>query len=331
MTRLVIAHDMRAPEFGAAPVDLYQAALDQCAWADQAGFHTATFMEHHASSDGYLPSPIVMAAAVAGRTRNMLLELRVMLLPLYHPVRAAEDLAVLDLVSGGRLRLTVGAGYRWEEYAQYGLELRKRPSLMERGIETLKAAWTGEPFEFEGQTLQVLPRPAQRPHPPIVLGGSSKAAAERAARIADGYYPVRRDLYQDYVDALAAQGKTAAPPEARSAYHYLHVTNEPEKAWRQVAPHAMHENNEYARWLQVKADAAKAVYREVKDPDELLRSGSFKIVTPDECVELARKDGILTFKPLIAGLDPAIAWENLRLFESEVLPRLGELQKPGQD
>ena len=98
-----LVYDMRAPAFGAPATELYRAAIEQCAWADQHGFSRVTFPEHHASDDGYLPSPIVMAAAVAGVTQQMLIHLSVVLLPLYHPLRAAEDLAVLDLVSGGRL------------------------------------------------------------------------------------------------------------------------------------------------------------------------------------------------------------------------------------
>jgi len=322
MTILTLAYDMRAPDFGAPAVELYKAALDHCEWADKLGFQSVSFMEHHATTDGYLPSPIVMAAAAAGRTKDILIGVSVMLLPLYHPLRAAEDLAVLDLVSGGRLRITVGAGYRHEEYAQFGLELKKRPSLMERGIETLKKAWTGEPFEYEGKTVRILPRPAQTPRPAITMGGSSKAAAERAARIADGYQPVTPTIYEDYRQALAALGKPV-PPRAthRGSYLYLHVTKDPEATWRQIAPHALHENNDYARWLK---DAPNAVYHEATDAEVLRGSGAYKIVTPDECVELARKEGVLSFKPLIAGLDPAIAWENLRLFEKEVLPRLRE-------
>jgi alkanesulfonate monooxygenase SsuD/methylene tetrahydromethanopterin reductase-like flavin-dependent oxidoreductase (luciferase family) len=323
MTVLNLAYDMRAPDFGAPPVELYKAALDQCEWADRMGFHAVTFMEHHATTDGYLPSPVVMASAVAGRTHDILIGVSVMLLPLYHPLRAAEDLAVLDLLSGGRLRVTVGAGYRPDEYAQFGLDIKKRPSLMERGIETLKKAWTGEPFEYEGRTVRILPRPAQQPRPAIVMGGSSKAAAERAARIADGYQPVMPELYEDYRQALEALGKPV-PPRApnRGGYLYLHVTNDPEAAWKKVAPHALHENNDYARWLSAANNTA--VYKEVTDAAELLASGAYKIVTPDQCVEMARRDGVLSFKPLIAGLDPEIAWENLRLFEREVLPRLRE-------
>jgi alkanesulfonate monooxygenase SsuD/methylene tetrahydromethanopterin reductase-like flavin-dependent oxidoreductase (luciferase family) len=320
LVTLTLAYDMRAPDFGAPAVELYRAALDQCEWGDALGFQSVWFMEHHASSDGYLPSPIVMAAAAAGRTRRMQIGVGVMLLPLYHPLRAAEDLAVLDLVCGGRLQLTVGAGYRQEEYAQFGLDLRKRPSLMERGIETLKQAWTGEPFDYEGRTVRILPRPAQRPRPEIVMGGSSKAAAERAARIADGYRPVTPEIFEDYRQALAALGKPVPDPvPIRGNYMFLHVTEDPQGDWQAIAPHALHENNDYARWLE---GAPNAVYHHTDDPAELLASGRYRIVTPQQCLELGRSEGVLSFKPLIAGLDPAIAWASLRLFEQQVLPHL---------
>src|SRR5262249_52527286 len=119
--------------------------------------------DHHASADGYLPSPIVLGSALAAVTQQMLIHLAVVLLPLYHPLRAAEDLAVLDLVSGGRLRLTVAGGYREEEYAQFGLDIRKRPSRMERAVAGLKGAWTGEPVEFDRRPVPVPPPPPPAP------------------------------------------------------------------------------------------------------------------------------------------------------------------------
>src|SRR5438477_147587 len=116
--------------------------------------------------------------------------------PLLPNWRSPTELAVLDLVSGGRMRLVVGLGYREEEYRQFGLSIKRRPSLMEEAVETLKQAWTGEPFEFRGETVRILPRPAQRPRPEIHMGGASPASAKRAARIADGYQPLAPRLYQ---------------------------------------------------------------------------------------------------------------------------------------
>lgn len=322
MVHFTLAYDMRAPDFGARPIDLYTAAVDQSDWADGLGCAMISLMEHHASEDSYLPSPIVMGAAVAARTRQALISVGVMLLPLYDPLRAAEDLAVLDLLSNGRLRLVVGAGYRETEYAQFGLSLRKRPSLMERGIATLKQAWTGEPFEYEGRMVRILPRPVQSPRPDIVMGGSSKASAERAARIADGYFPVSLDLFEHYRQTLATMGKFVPEPITRRAhYPFLYISHNPDEAWERIAPHALHESNSYGRWAR-EANSDYASFQEMPDAAALRATGTYKILTPAQCIELYKAEGTLSFKPLMGGLDPTFAWESLKLFEQEVLPKL---------
>src|SRR6478735_4168939 len=299
-----LTYDMRAPDFGAPPVDLYQAAVEQCAWADRLGFDSVALLEHHASVDGYLPSPIVLGSAVAAVTERMLIRMSVVLLPLYHPIRLAEDLAVLDLIAQGRLRLTVGAGYRPEEYEQFDLNIKRRPSLMEDGVEVLKQAWTGEPFEWRGHTVRVLPRPAQEPRPAIALGGSSPAAAKRAARIADDFQPVVPRLYDVYLEELAALGKPAPePPPARrgGGGMFFHIAEDPDRAWSQIAPHAMHETNDYAAWA---AGMRGSPYKSFDTADELRESGMYEIVTPDAAVDLIRERGGANFKPLMGGLDP---------------------------
>lgn len=321
--QLALNYDMRAHPDGASHATLYRAAIDQCAWADQNGFASVVLSEHHGSADGYLPSPIVLAAAIGGATRHLLIRLSVILLPLYHPVRLAEDLAVLDLAAGGRLRLGVGAGYRPEEYEAFGLDIRRRPSLMERGIEVLKQAWTGEPFELDGRRVHVTPRPAQRPRPAIALGGASPASARRAARIADDYQPMAERLDEIYLEALAELGKQA-PPGARqiagSGPSFVHVTHDPERDWATIGPHALFESNAYAEWI---GGARGGAYAAATDADELRSRGKYLVLTPDEAVDLARETGSLTLKPLMGGLDPDLGWESLRLTATEVLPRLG--------
>jgi alkanesulfonate monooxygenase SsuD/methylene tetrahydromethanopterin reductase-like flavin-dependent oxidoreductase (luciferase family) len=316
---LTLAYDMRAPEIGAPAVALYRAALEQCAWADRLGFSSVVLMEHHASDDGYLPSPVVLASAVAGVTTRTLIRLSLVLLPLYDPLRAAEDLAVLDLVSEGRLRLTVGLGYREEEYAQFGVNIKRRPSLMEEAVETLKSAWTGEPFAFRGRVVRILPRPAQRPRPQIFMGGASPASAKRAARIADGYEPLAPRLYEIYLDELGNLGKPVPEDNGRiGSASYVYVADDPERAWARLAPHAMHDANEYARWI----GSRRGPFQPASDAAELRARGIYQVVTPEECVVLARASGGLTFKPLVGGLDPEVAWEGLQLFADKVLPHL---------
>jgi alkanesulfonate monooxygenase SsuD/methylene tetrahydromethanopterin reductase-like flavin-dependent oxidoreductase (luciferase family) len=317
-----LTYDMRAPDFGPPAADLYATAIDQCAWADALGFESVNLLEHHASVDGYLPSPIVLGSAIAAVTTDLLIRMSVVLLPLYHPIRLAEDLAVLDLVSNGRLRLTVGAGYRAEEYDQFGLSIRRRPTLMEEGVEVLKQAWTGEPFEWRGRTVRILPRPVQRPRPQITLGGSSSASARRAARIADDYQPVQPRLYDVYLEELAALGKPAPPRRRvpRGGGMFFHIAEDPDAAWEVIAPHAMHETNDYAAWAEGLRGSPYSAF----DSAEALRaSGMYEIVTPDAAVDLVRERGGASFKPLMGGLAPEVGWESLRLFETKVLPRLG--------
>jgi alkanesulfonate monooxygenase SsuD/methylene tetrahydromethanopterin reductase-like flavin-dependent oxidoreductase (luciferase family) len=320
MTVLSLAYDMRAPDWGPPAQALYEAALEQCAWADRAGFQNVQLMEHHATTDGYLPSPIVMGAAIAGVTDQLLLRLSLLLLPLYHPLRVAEDLAVLDLISGGRLRVTVGLGYRQEEYDQFGVNIKRRPSLMEEAVETLKRAWSGESFEYQGRTVRILPRPAQRPRPAIYMGGASPASAHRAARIADGYQPLSPRLYQIYLEELARLGKPKPEPDptAPGGRGYVFVAEDPDREWDRIAPHALHDANEYARWIGDRP----GMFTATADPGELRRAGTYRVVTPDECVKLAAEERAITFKPLVGGLAPEVGWASLELFATKVLPRI---------
>jgi alkanesulfonate monooxygenase SsuD/methylene tetrahydromethanopterin reductase-like flavin-dependent oxidoreductase (luciferase family) len=318
---ITLLYDLRAPEPGVPPEALYRAAVEQSAWADTKGFTSVTLTEHHATRDGYLPSPIVLGAAIAGVTSNMQIRLAAILLPLYQPLRLAEDLAVLDLISGGRLRLTVGLGYRAQEYEQLGVDMKRRASIMEDGVETLKRAWSGDPFEYQGRTVQVLPRPAQQPRPAILMGGMSLASARRASRIADGYQPTSPRLYDAYAEESQARGSSAtASPQPRLATigPYFFVSEDPEDTWERIAPFALYDNNEYARWVSERGDPSAFA----RDATELRRQGKYQVVTPEECLAAASGRDMLVLKPLVGGLDPGVGWESLRLFAEKVMPAL---------
>lgn len=311
---------MRAPGFGTPADVLYPVAIEQCRWADQHGFETVTLPEHHDSTDGYLPSPIVLGAALAASTERMLIEFSVVLAPLYHPLRLAEDLAVADLISQGRTRLTIGAGYRASEYAIFGRDIRKRPSLVTEAIRVLREAWTGQPFDFHGMSVRVLPRPAQRPGLPIVLGGASPASARRAAQIADGYAPIHPRLYEIYLAELRRLAKPE--PEDHGLRGQMsksvYVAEDPERAWAQLGPHALHDANEYARW----AGGLRGVYQGVKSVDELRMTGQYAVLSPDEAVGFLKGAAGVSIRPLLGGVDPELGWRCLELFVERVLPRL---------
>ena len=319
---LSLRYDMRAPAFGPPAEVLYKAALEQCAWAEDHGFGMATLSEHHGADDGYCPSPLVMAAAIAGRTRNLRLMIAALVLPLYDPIRLAEDLAVLDLASGGRVDLILGAGYRAEELAMFGHTLDDRIPLLEEGIAVLQQAWTGEEFEYRGRRVRVTPRPARPDGPGLILGGASRAAARRAARLGLSFLPVDETIWAHYQDACRELGREVGPAPALDGPRFIHVAEDPDRAWARIAPHAFHDTNVYGSWL---ADAnERGPYESTDDVDSLRTSGAYVVITPDECVEMVRKTGSLLLHPLMGGLDPDLAWESLELVANKVLPGLAE-------
>lgn len=322
MTYLVIKYDMRAPAFSVGRQALYGAAIEQCAWADRHGFGTLMLAEHHGVDDGYLPAPVVLASAIAAATKTLRLRMQALILPFHDPLRLAEDLAVLDIISGGRAEITAAGGYLANEFAMFGRDLKRRGALVEEGIATLRQAWTGAAFTFRGRTVQVTPTPLQHPLP-IALGGASKAAALRAARIADAFIPAIPELMDDYRAECARLGKTPAPAE-RMGPLFLHVAEDPDRAWAQIAPHALHETNSYGRWM-AQSMGDKAVFSPSDDAAQLRASGAYRIVTPEQCIAIARElgtGGRLALHPLMGGMSPELGWECLELFAAKVLPHL---------
>lgn len=319
---LSLRYDLRAPSFGAPAEALYRAALDQCAWAEDHGFAMVSLSEHHGSDDGYCPSPLVMAAAIAGRTRQMRILIAALVLPLYDPVRLAEDLAVLDLASGGRVDLIAGAGYRHEELAMFGRDMSDRVALFEEALDVLRAAWSGDEFDYRGRRVRVTPRPGRPDGPGILLGGSTPGAARRAARLGYGFLPVDASLWPAYAEACRALGREAGPPPPIDNPRFVHVADDPDQAWARIAPHALHETNAYGAWLA--SAESLGPYAPSDDADALRTNGTYLVLTPDECVARVRETGSLMLHPLMGGLDPDIAWESLELVASKVLPRLAE-------
>lgn len=322
MTYLVIKYDMRVPAISAGRQALYQAAIEQCRWADRHGFGTLMLAEHHGVDDGYLPAPVVLASAIAAVTQKMRLRVQALILPFHDPLRLAEDLAVLDIVSNGRAEITAAGGYLANEFAMFDKALKDRGRLVEESIATLRQAWTGEPFTYRGRQARVTPTPLQNPLP-IALGGASRAAALRAARIADAFIPAIPELMNDYREECARLGKTAAPAE-RMGPLFLHIAEDPDRAWAQIAPHALHETNSYGRWM-AQSMGDKAVFSPSDDATQLRASGAYQIVTPEQCIAIARDLGVggrLALHPLMGGMSPELGWECLELFAAKVLPHL---------
>ncbi len=322
---LCLTYDMRAPEFGARRNNLYDAALDQAAWADELGFDLVGLGEHHGSEDGYNPSPLVLASAMAARTRNIRLRTSVLLAPLYDLPKLAEDAAVTQIISNGRLLLGIGAGYRPSEFETFGRDLGDRWRAMGEACNFLRMAWQGEPFEWQGRRCHITPAP-EPVAPPILLGGSSKAAARRAAHIADGWFPpLDPRLWQPYREERIAMGE--ADPGAYPAQGpiFLWVTTSPERDWEWIYPHVAHQLASYSAWTTEAFGEAAGPYAGSMTLDTVRQSPAYKVLTPEAALALFSELGdhcVCYLNPLLAGIDPERAWKMLRLFEREVLPYL---------
>ncbi len=320
----VLRFDLRAPAFGAPVADLYAAALDMATWSEQHGFSAVVVSEHHASEDGYLPSPLVAAAAIAGRTKEIAISVAALLVPLYDPVKLAEDIAVLDQLSRGRVSYVAGIGYRPAEYESLGKSFKDRAADMESAITLMRKAWTGEPFDHDGRVVLVRPTPYSQPYPMICYGGGSRAAARRAARLDMPFFPQRRSKtivaeYETERERLGlAPGLIISPGTGPLN---IFVSEDPERTWATIGENLLHEARSYAQW-QLDGNLDSVALDTATTVDQLRENGVYAVFTPDECVEHVRSKGSLALHPLCGGIDPEIAWESLELVASRVQPRL---------
>ena len=160
--------------------------------AESVGFDSCFFGEHHQDRDGFLPSPLIVSAAVAAQTTTLILGTSVILLPLHHPVKMAEDVITLDIVSRGRFILGVGLGYQPVDFRTFEIPIEQRVSRFEEEIEIIRQCWDGSTFSFSGEhfnleDITIRPRPYSDPSPPLWIGASRAPGARRAGRIADGF------------------------------------------------------------------------------------------------------------------------------------------------
>ena len=329
--RLGLRYDMRAPAFG-APVDaLYRAAIEQTAWAESRGFEVVHLAEHHGADDGYCPSPLVLAGAMAARTSRMRIDLSALVLTMHDAVRLAEDIAILDIIAGpGRLSIVAAMGYRPSEFEMFGVEFTERAAVFEEALEALDAAWSGEQFVYRGRKARVTPLPVTPGGPPIHLGGNAKPSARRAARMGYGYQPVTTELYDYFLDECRRHERPDPGPFRRHRPGFLHVTHDVERDFELIAPHILHQSNTYAQWAAERPGTApNGPWSGYEGAAAILDDPAMWIVTPEECVRRAQELGAdeeLQFHPLLGGLDPDLAWASLELFDSEVLPHLKDVR-----
>jgi probable F420-dependent oxidoreductase len=332
--RFGLWYDFRnPPQWRQSSDRLYREILDQIAWAENHGFDDVWLSKHHFIEDAYLPSILPVAAAIAARTNRIRIVSGVLLVPFHNPIRLAEDIATVDVISGGRFELGAGVGFKREEFEGFGVPFKERGARTNQSLDIIRRALAGETVTFKSeffdfQNIKVTPEPIQKPHPPIWLGGFTPAALRRAARFGDGFTVpgANRDVYDRYVAELQKENRPTDDIRFASGTWCLIVSDDPEKTFAEAAHHIIYQANNYSEWLT--AAGLQPLAAHLGDREQLRQSGLLKVVDPDTAVSMIRNftDNVpithfysWTLPP---GLPPRWAQTHLELFASKVIPEL---------
>jgi alkanesulfonate monooxygenase SsuD/methylene tetrahydromethanopterin reductase-like flavin-dependent oxidoreductase (luciferase family) len=302
----------------------YQTAIDMAEYADANGFSSVNVEEHHVAENGWLPSPLTMAAAIAARTEHCSIGVMALLVALYDPIRLAEDISVVDLLSNGRLNFVAGMGYREIEFHVTNKPFAKRGDWMDHVLETLIKAWGDEAFEYRGRMVNVTPKPFTRPHPFFLVGGMSKPAARRAAKFGLPFAPPVADpelegYYYEQCEKHGTTGFTHSPP---ADFSVLFIHEDPDQAWETLGQYLLNEAVEYSSW---KTEGVNRPLEFSSDSVEALRDEKrYEIITPEQCVQrhVKREDFFAAIHPLIGGMPLEEAWKCMHLYTEQVLKPL---------
>ena len=323
-------YDLRNPPAWHRPwSELYAETLDLIAWTESVGFAGAWIPEHHLAEDGYIPAPNLILAAIAARTSTIRFGQAVALAPLYDPVRFAEECAVLDILSDGRLDVALGIGYRKREYSAFGVPFGKRGKRLDEFLQILRALWAGETVNFAGEHYQVenatIMPPAPRGGIPLYIGGFADKALDRVARHADGYFG-NEEVFARYAGKLAAFGKDPASARIRIPDLFLAVARDPDAAFDELVPYYVHVNNSYGEWnAEDNALGLESGGLAAMDVAAFRQSGILKIMTPSESIDHFRAlrarvpiEHLMMMRP--PGLPADRFRDYARLFADEVIP-----------
>jgi probable F420-dependent oxidoreductase len=309
----------------------YQQALEEVTRAEELGFDSVWMEEHHAVANHYWPSPLTVLAGFATRTSRVSLGTDIAVAPFHHPVRLAEDVAMLDVMSGGRAVLGIAIGYKPDEFALYGVELEKRGARFEEQLAIMKGLWTQDHVSFRGTYYTVEgrlePKPLARPHPPVWIGGWGALTLRRAATLGDNWIPgPTADLARllaakrAFVEHRRAAGR--APVTEWPLTRDLIIADSDAQARALAEEHIMVAyRKEYAGgWRHPFIDASIAT-----DLDKLMQD-RFIIGGPEQCVAAIRRFveayGMthLICRTFFPGMPHARIMRALELLAREVMP-----------
>lgn len=293
-------------------------AMEMARWGETRGVGAISFDEHHQTGHGWSSNPILLAGMALAQTSHLIASIDCSLGPLWNPARMAEDIALVDAVSRGRLHITIGLGYRPEEYDLIGADFRRRGRLMDELLQRMLDLWADPDFT---------PRPFTRPHPNVYVGGSVAASARRAARFGlplslPAHLPEVVDLYEDLCHQQGHAPFVIMPPQESRGMVFLH--EDPERAWAELGQHVVWEVTTYGSW-QHEGKRSYLHHPGIDSAEAVRAAGVYRFLTPDQLLDDLRNDTTgepLVLHPLVGGMPTDVAWQSLHLLAEQVLPAL---------
>ncbi len=294
--------------------DLYAAALDMCAWAETRGAVIAVLSEHHGADDGHLPAPHLAAAAIAARTKQLSILLAAVPLTFWDPVRLAEQMSVLDIISKGRVTWAFGIGHRAEEYEHFGVDMHQRGKLADEYLALLRRLLQGQPVDHGGRRIHVTPASATPGGPYVLIAGGSKAAARRAARYGLGFVsqtasPGLEEFYELQCRAFGHEPGMVAFPDP-GLPTTVFVADDVNSGWDELGPYLLHDAVTAASYRH--GDDSVASISRAHSVSALRETdGPYRIFTIEEAAAYMRTGKPLPLHPLCGGVPPDVAWPYL--------------------
>jgi alkanesulfonate monooxygenase SsuD/methylene tetrahydromethanopterin reductase-like flavin-dependent oxidoreductase (luciferase family) len=327
-----ICLDLRNPPRWHRPwAAFYAAALEDCVEAERQGIDSIWVTEHHFFEDGYLPQTLTFAAAIAARTSRVRVGTAILIPGLRAALEVAEQAAIVDLVSDGRLELGLGAGYRVPEFEAFGQDIGRRYALLEERAEEIQRLWDLRAFT---------PPPVQE-RAPLWIGAHGPRGARLAGRLGAGLMSFNPPAVAVYQDALNEAGHGAASARLAHVANMV-IADDPEAAWSRIAPHLEYQWSSLARYGAEGAErgGTSKVAAVLQDVDQEVSAGSlrstgpvmsppnFDVVTAEEAV---RRLGLwlvglpahtVYFSRSVSGMPEDLAQRHVELLATEVAPAL---------
>ncbi|GIM46548.1 luciferase [Collibacillus ludicampi] len=308
------------------PEQFIEEVLQQTEAGDRLGYDSVWYAEHHFSEYGVLTSPNMLIAAAAQRTKKIRLGVSVAVLPLHNPLRIAEDYALADVLSGGRLNFGIGSGYLPHEFAGFNMTTENKAHIFNEALEIIKLAWSGERFSFKGNYFECTDvelnlLPVQRPMPPTWIAALRPAGAYYVAKMG---YPIMgipyvnansihelEEILSGYKETYKESGYDLDQLEIPLALH-TYVAETSEQARKDSEEHI----NLYLKTRQYGKNARY---------DDLLAKEQLAIGSPEDVIQLIRKYEAIGMNHVMmlmnfGGMPHEKVMKSIELVAREVMP-----------